>query len=454
MSTEEEPASVQETDKQAGEVRCIKYHADPSVWSEKMLALLERGDEGTKWFSLIDKVYRGKTLEIAWERVKSNAGACGSDGISIARFGKDSQKRLLAVSEHLKNQSYQPQAVKRVWIPKAGSKSEKRPLGIPTVRDRIVQTATKMVIEPIFEKEFAEHSYGFRPGRGCKDALRRVDHLLREGYHYVVDADIRSFFDEIDHEKLMTKVKERIADGRVLKMIEQMLKTGILEEGKYRSAEEGTPQGGVISPLLANIFLNELDWELARAGHEMTRYADDFVVQCRSEDEAKEVMKKISQWTKANGLRLHREKTRIVDFSLRGAYFDFLGYRFLRGPRSGKLIRVSRDKSLQKLKRRLKPLTKRASGHSLEAIIAKINPILKGWYAYFKHCKKWHLEQVDGWARGRLRSILRKRRGGRGRGRGKDHQRWRNHYFAELGLFSLGAAHADEYASLRDGAKC
>lgn len=454
MTEETKPTEVRATGKQEGEAQTAKVHAEPRIWSEKMLASLERGNEGNKWFSLIDKVYREDTLEIAWEQVRGNAGACGVDGITIKRFEKDSQSRLLAVREHLKNQTYRPQAVKRVWIPKAGSKSEKRPLGIPTVRDRVVQAATKLVIEPIFEHEFSEHSYGFRPGRGCKDALRRVSSQIKEGYHYVVDADIKAFFDQLDHKRLMDKVRERVADGRVLDLLEQMLKTGIMEEGKYRTAEEGTPQGGVISPLMANIYLNGMDHELKEAGYELTRYADDFVVMCKSEREAEEALEKIRNWTAANGLELHSEKTRIVDVTKKGNYFDFLGYRFVRGKKSGKMVKVPRDKSLKKFKERLKPLTKRANGHSLEAIIKKIQPIQRGWYEYFKHCPSWVMKQIDGWIRGRLRSILRKRQKRKGRARGLDHQRYSNDYFASLGFFSLEAAQTLEKASLRKGAKC
>ena len=279
MNEEIQPDQVPEAGRQNGEASGRKCYAEPRVWSDKMLSALERGSEGRKWFSLIDKVYRIETLSIAWEKVRANAGGCGVDGITVDWFEKDSQSRLLAVKEHLKNQTYKHQEIKRVWIPKAGSKSEKRPLGIPTVRDRVVQTAVKMVIEPIFEREFAEHSFGFRPGRCCKDALRRVDRTLKAGYVYTVDADIRSYFDCIDQDKLMELVKEMIADRRVLDLIEQMLKAGVLENGEREETVAGTPQGGVISPLLANIYLNGLDWAMAKEGFEMTRYADDFIIQ-------------------------------------------------------------------------------------------------------------------------------------------------------------------------------
>ena len=241
-------AQVPATDKQAEESLWQRHKAQRGVWSEKMLMALEGGVKGNVWFSLIDKIYATKTLELAWAKVQSNAGACGVDCITVKHFAKDSHNRLLVVNKHIREGSYQPKPVKRVMIPKPGS-SEKRPLGIPTVRDRIVQTATRMAIEPIFEREFAEHSYGFRPGRGCKDALRRVDGLLQSGLVHVVDVDIKGYFDSIPHERLMALVRERIADGRVLALIESFLKQGIMDPLGWIDPEEhdeGTPQGGVI----------------------------------------------------------------------------------------------------------------------------------------------------------------------------------------------------------------
>lgn len=221
---------------------------------------------------------------------------CGS--ISVGHFAKDSQKRLLAVKEHLQEGSYVPSAVKRVWIPKAGGDG-KRPLGIPTVRDRVVQTALKMVIEPIFEHEFAPHSYGFRPGRGCKDALRRVDGLLKGGLVHVVDVDIKGYFDSIPHGRLLALVKERICDGKVLGLVESMLKQGVMEQmGEVEGTEgdAGTPQGGVISPLLANIYLNPLDWLMSQKGLEMVRYADDMVILCESATKVQEAYEILREW--------------------------------------------------------------------------------------------------------------------------------------------------------------
>ena len=450
MNREETSARVPAEDKQAEEDLWQHHKAERGVWTEPMLMALKRGLKGNKWFSLIDKVQSARTLQLAWEKVKSNAGACGVDGITIGRFDKDSQSRLLAVSEQIKRGSYQPKPVKRVWIDKPGS-AEKRPLGIPTVVDRVVQAAVRMVIEPIFENRFAKHSYGFRPGCGCKDALRRVEELLRAGNTHVVDVDIKGYFDAIPHDRLMALVREHIADGRVLGLIEGFLKQGVIEGENWLEAKEGTPQGGVISPLLANIYLNPLDWLMAGLGFEMVRYADDMVVLCRSHQEAQTALEKLREWMTQVGLTLHPDKTRTVDMNLADSHFDFLGYRFKRS-RRGRLIKLVRPKSLRKLRESIKPRTRRNNGRSMEAIVADINRTLTGWYAYFKHVHPSELDQIDRWMRVRLRSILRKRRGGEGRGRGNDHHRWPNRYFTGLGLFCLLDAKVTETISLQTGA--
>lgn len=453
---------VPATGKQGEEDLWQRHKAERGVWSEKMLVALERGVKGNVWFSLIDKVNADWTLALAWEKVKSNAGACGVDGITIGHFDKDSRNRLLAVNEQLKGGTYQPKPVKRVMIPKPGS-AELRPLGIPTVTDRVVQTAVRMVIEPIFEREFASQSYGFRPGRGCKDALRRVDELLQSGLVHVVDVDIKGYFDSIPHDKLMKLVRERIADGRVLKLVEAFLKQGVLaqceamegyEMKEIEKIEAGTPQGGVISPLLANIYLNPLDWQMSREGYQMVRYADDMVILCPDADSAARVLQSLRVWMAEAGLTLHPEKTKIVDMGQPKAHFDFLGYRFWRGKTSGRIKRFIRPKSVKKFKAAIKPLTKRANGHSLGAIAERIKPKLRGFYAYFKHASMSTLRELDGWVRGRLRGILRKRARLKGRGRGRDHQRWPNHYFAALGLYSLEHAWRVEITSLRKGVNC
>jgi RNA-directed DNA polymerase len=450
MNGEDTSASVPAADKQAEEDLWQRYGAERGVWTESMLIALERGLKGNKWFSLIDKVASERTLGIAWAKVQSNAGACGVDGITVGHFSKDSDNRLLAVNEHIKEGRYQPKPIRRVHIPKPGS-AETRPLGIPTVRDRVVQSAIKLVIEPIFEKEFARASYGFRPGRGCKDALREAERLLRGGRVHVVDVDIKGYFDNIPHDKLMALVRQRIADGRLLGLIESFLKVGVLEEGIIIDPVTGSPQGGIISPLLANIYLNPLDWLLQSLGLESVRYADDIVVLTRDAASAQEALRQIRQWMEGAGLTLHPEKTRIVDMSQARASFDFLGYRFLR-TKPGKLIRLIRPKSQQKLRAALRPLTKRRNKHSMTVIIELINPKLRGWFEYFKHAQPAEHHSMDQWLRTRLRSILRKRKGGQGRGRGMDHLRWPNRYFENLGLFSLKVAR-DELESLPCGAK-
>jgi RNA-directed DNA polymerase len=315
-------------------------------------------------------------------------------------------------------------------------RAEKRPLGIPAVRDRTVQGALRHVLEPILETDFAEQSYGFRPGRGAKDALRRVDTLLKAGHHWVVDADLKSYFDTIPHEWLLALLKQRVADGRVLALVERFLRAGVLEESKgWQPTEQGTPQGGVISPLLANLYLNPLDQQMAGRGYELVRYADDFVILCRSAAEARAALEAVQAWVAEAGLTLHPEKTRIVDATQPGG-FDFLGYHFERG------MRWPGPKSLQQLKDRVRARTSRLEGRSLQAIIGDVNRTLWGWYGYFQHSKGNTFAGVDGFVRRRLRSLLQWRRDGRGKGIGAAHHRWPNEWFAHRGLLSLAAEHA------------
>jgi RNA-directed DNA polymerase len=397
-----------------------------------MLMALEKGVKGGKWFSLIDKVYALANLGAAFAKVKANRGVAGVDHETIEMFEQRLEENLEKLSRSLREGSYRPQGVRRVWITKQGSK-EKRPLGIPTVRDRVVQTAVLHVLEPIFEREFGAQSYGFRPNRGCKDALRRVVELLQAGYTMVVDADLRSYFDTISWGRLMKLVEEKVSDGEVIEVLKAMLSQKVMETATSWTPEEGTPQGAVISPLLSNIYLDPLDQKMAQAGVEMVRYADDFVILCRSEAEAEEALEEVRQWTAQAGLTLHPIKTRIVNADEQGG-FDFLGYHFERGKR------WPRRKSLDKLKDTIRGKTKRTHGQSLQVIIEDVNRTLVGWFEYFKHSHKTTFPSLEGWTRMRLRSILRKRSKRAGRGRGRDHQRWPNSFFAEHGLFSLVAA--------------
>lgn len=261
---------VPSTAKQGTETR---NGVEASIWSERMLAALDNGVKGGKWFSLIDKVTRRQTLEIAWQKVAANKGSAGVDGQSIERFGYKASEYLRELREELTNGTYRPGPIKRVEIPKGPGKT--RPLGIPTVKDRIVQTALKMVVEPIFEKEFEETSYGFRPGRGCKDALRQVDRLIKEGNTHVVDADLASYFDSIPHDRLMALMEERISDGQILDLVDGYLKQQIIGKLRHWTPVGGTPQGAVISPLLSNLYLHPLDRLMRAKGYHMVRYADD-----------------------------------------------------------------------------------------------------------------------------------------------------------------------------------
>jgi RNA-directed DNA polymerase len=401
-----------------------------------MVSALGNGVTGGKWFSLIDKVIRPATLDIAWHRVARNKGAAGMDGQSIERFSHQSERYLAELQASLANASYRPHPVKRVEIPKGDGKT--RPLGIPTVKDRIVQTALKMVIEPIFEVQFRPGSFGFRPGRGCKDALRDVDRLLKDGYTFVVDADLKGYFDTIPHHRLMALVKGSISDRRVLALIDGFLQQEIMSETARWQPTTGTPQGAVLSPLLANLYLHPLDVLMEQSGYRMVRYADDFVILCATQAEARAALRQISAWVNANGLTLHPDKTRVGDSAQPGQGFDFLGYRFKAGRR------FMRKKSLQAFKDKVRARTIRSRGDSLERIIADLNPMLRGWFGYFQHARPRLFRRIDQMIRRRLRAILRKQEKRPSMGQSAaDHGRWTNAFFADHGLFTLLAAHAD-----------
>ena len=403
---------------------------EATVWNERMLAALGNGVRGGKWFSLIDKVYRPQTLKAAWHKVKGNAGAAGVDGQSVKQFGWRAESYLAELEQALKAEEYQPEPIKRVEIPKAGGK--KRPLGIPAVKDRIVQTALKLVIEPIFEHEFEESSYGFRPQRSAKDALREVDELIRQGYTHVVDADLESFFDTIPHAALIRQIEERISDGRVLELIGLFLSQDIIQGMKRWTPTGGTPQGAVVSPLLANIYLHPLDRQMKQQGYRMVRYADDFVVLCRTAQRAQAALEEVKSWVAQNGLRLNADKTHVGDCRQAGQGFEFLGYRFEAGQR------WVRPKSFKALRERIRVKTRRTRGDSLAKIIGDLNPMLRGWFNYFKQAHPLVHELMDGFIRRRLRAILRKQEKRPGRGRClDDHRRWPNAFFATQGLFTM-----------------
>ncbi len=438
QAKEDAPATVSERTQQAGEaqnpwaIRARWGWVEPEAWTERMLTALEEGVKGGKWFRLIDKVYALPNLRKAFARVKANSNAAGVDHVTVEEFERHWEANLEKLSQTLQDGSYRPQAIRRAWIPKLGSQ-EMRPLGIPTVRDRVVQAALRAVLEPIFERGFAAHSYGFRPKRGCKDALRRVNILLKQGYNWVVDADLKSYFDTIPHSALMDRVGEKVADGKVLRLLQAFLTAQVMETAKGWTPEGGTPQGAVVSPLLSNIYLDSLDHLMAEKGIEMVRYADDFVVLCPTEVAAQEALEVVRNWTLTVGLTLHPVKTRIVDAMQVGG-FDFLGYHFERGDR------WPRQKSLGKFKDTIRAKTRRHNGQSLQAILTDLNRTLRGWFEYFKHSHRFPFIALDKWMRMRLRSLLRFRHRRKGRGRGSDHQRWPNAFFAKQGLFSLTEA--------------
>lgn len=418
------------TPKQAEDIHERWPWVEYAVWTERMLTRLEQSEPTTKWFGLWDKVWAERNLLHGYYAVWRNQGAAGVDQQTIQQFDAQQRWQLNRLKEQLRGGQYKPLPARRVWIPKPGS-SEKRPLGIPAVRDRVTQTALRNVLEPIFERDFAPNSYGFRPGRGCRQAVAEVERLLRAGYIWCVDADLKSYFDTIPHDRLMRLIEQRIVDGKVLRLIEQYLKAGVLEQMKgWQPSGKGTPQGAVISPLLSNLYLNPLDHSLVEKGWQMVRYADDFVVLCKTETEAQAVLDYLRAWTTEAGLTLHPVKTRIVNVQSQG--FDFLGWTF-RGTK-----KWPRKKSVLKLRESLRRWTGRSSGISVAMIVAKLNPTLRGWHGYFGEGPPTSLRDVDGWIRRRLRALLRRRERRQAFGLTQaDHHRWPNRWFAQQGLYSL-----------------
>lgn len=383
-----------------------------------------------KWYSLYDKVYALPNLERAWRKVRSNRGVGGIDRQTIASFERRKEQELLELQRLLREKRYRPHALRRVYIPKASG--EQRPLGIPTIRDRVVQQALLNILEPIFEPLFHEHSYGFRPQRNAHQAIEQVQKALREGKEWIVDVDIRKYFDTVNHELLLDAVNEEISDGSVLRLLRTFLKSGVLENGVRMETEEGTPQGGVISPLLANIYLNRFDWEMAKAGYEVIRYADDFVVLCASQDEAQQAYEAVKNIIKGQlHLQLHPEKTRIVQHKERT--FDFVGFlvhrRYL----------WPRIKSLDKFTDRVRILTRRQQAKNVQEVIRDLNYALRGFGNYFRVADvKGLFGELDGWIRMRLRCFMEKKKAVK-------HQNYRitNDLLASLGLVSLSNLKAE-----------
>lgn len=348
-----------------------------------------------KVHSLIDKIYQRKNLEMAWERVRANRGSGGVDGQSVREFAGQAEEQLNRLQAELRAQSYQPQPVRQVRIPKAGKPGEYRTLGIPSIYDRVCQQALLNRLEPIFEPVFDDANFGYRRGRSTQDALRKVWKEIKGGREWIVDADLKDFFGSVDHDKLLALVAQRVADGRVLRLIEAMLEAGSYGQGRLFPSERGTPQGGVVSPLLSNILLTPFDWEMRRRGYQLTRYADDWVVTCKSAAEARAAIAAAQRILTALGVQLHPQKTRVVHVR---HGFEFLGYKIKRGRKlslpaakirsgaqSGALYAFPREKSVQRFMDQVRQRTQRRVPLTTQELIDWINPVLRGWGNYFKH---------------------------------------------------------------------
>ena len=399
-----------------------------------------------KWHSLYDKVFSFKNLWAAWLVVRENNGASGIDKVSVKQFSENSEDYLLQLSQDLRQKTYRPKPVRRVFIPK--SSGGNRPLGIPTVRDRIVQQAVRLVLEPLFEVMFSARSHGFRPERGCQTALEVVERAIRHGYTWVVDADISSFFDTVDHEKLLDAINEEVADGSVLRLIRYILEAGVQLPGvaDIEPTELGTPQGSPLSPLLANIYLHSFDKAAVQRNFGLVRYADDFVIFTKSEEEAERALTFCQEYFQTLGLALHPEKTRIVSVN---DGFEFLGFHYFRDPKSGNRCKEVRLKSVSRFRDAIRVRTPRLKNQRqvkehhvtferlrknerLSEIITRLNRFVRGWHGYFKYVRsryKKPYESFDGFIRRRVRSCITGRSGERG---------WWNQRITNEMLRSLG----------------
>lgn len=405
------------------------------AWTEPMRAALKkRQGTGGKWFSLIDRMWNPELLKAAWMRMyrrisgEARQRGAGVDGVTVEKFAKRAGEEILDLAVELKAGRYRPRAVRRHYIAKPGT-TKQRPLGLPCVRDKVVQEALRSLIEPIFEVEFLDGSHGFRPKRSTDTACQQLEGHLEAGKVWIVDADITGCFDNIDREKLLDQVNRRIADGRVLGMIRAFLEAGVMEEMEIRYATTGTPQGGVMSPLLSNIFLHAMDEELQARGIAWVRYADDFVLLSETRDEAETALEAVRGILQRLGLTLSPEKTRICHLD---EGFDFLGWHY-QGHR-----RWPRIKSEQALRLKLREKTQRLRSGSMESICNELNPILRGWGIYFRNGNSGgSFGDLMGWLRRRLRSILHRRHKGKGIGSRALHPRWPNRCFTKWGLIDI-----------------
>jgi len=360
-----------------------------------------------KCHSLIDKIYKRLNLYIAYEKVKANRGAAGVDGVTLGEFEQNLPQRIEEIHRLLYEDRYVPQPVRRVYVPKPNGR--KRPLGIPTIRDRVVQQAILNRIRKIFEQKFKDCSYGFRPQRSTIQAIAKVEEYSKVGYQWVVEIDIENFFDTVDQERLIDFVAEEIADGRVLRLIRAFMQSGIMEQMQTKYQTTGTPQGGVISPLLANIYLHPYDEKMTNEAYKVVRYADDIVIMCKSKQEAKGALKRAQQILEGElGLRLNAEKTKIVH---RSQKFEFLGYLF---GCSYTDYKIPRDKAVYSFKDKVRRITRRRQPKKISEVIKELNPVIRGWRNYFKYGNSKRIFwELDWWIANRLRAFKVKKWGKR-----------------------------------------
>ena len=374
-----------------------------------------------KVHSLVDKVYKMKNLELAWDKVRRNKGSGGIDGQGIESFEAELVQNLRRLHEELKTDTYRPKPVRQQMIPKPGQPGKSRPLGIPTIYDRVCQQALLNRLEPIFDPVFDDANFGYRRGRSPKNALSKIWKEVQSGCEWIVDADLKNFFGSVNHKKLMTLINQCVSDGRVLRLIESILKAGCHAQGEQLPTEQGTPQGGVISPLLSNILLTPFDREMRRKGHRLTRWADDWVVTCRTRSEAQAALNTAKKILSKLGVVLHAEKTRIVHIR---QGFEFLGYKIKRGSRSlnltpdrirsgvvaSSLYAFPRDKSIKHFKEQIRKKTRRKAPISVYDLIEELNPVIRGWGNYYckAHVRRL-FNRLDRWILRRIWSFKFKR---------------------------------------------